>query len=246
MYILLLHMINLITSFFRPGNTERLNELVVCLKNNINSKYIKKIYLFMESKEDIEFLKETIKTTGNKIQLILWKKQPTYADYLNLANQLKGEICMISNADIWLKECDIELINLIKTNKNIGYSLSRHEHDMSCPLIERSLNAGKFSRLYQSYDSFIFKSPININYKLISHIQNRMGAENIFKIELEKIGMQFINPCKCIIIVHEHKSCVRTYDEKDDMLTASIRHRLKYTPIANTHQIINHFNTKKH
>ena len=62
-------MINLITSFFRPENTERLNELVVCLKNNINSKYIKKIYLFMERKEDIEFLKETIKTTGIKFNL---------------------------------------------------------------------------------------------------------------------------------------------------------------------------------
>ena len=82
-------MINLITSFFRPENTERLNELVVCLKNNINSKYIKKIYLFMESKEDIEFLKETIKTTGNKIQLILWNKQPFYSDYLECANQIK-------------------------------------------------------------------------------------------------------------------------------------------------------------
>jgi hypothetical protein len=36
---------------------------------------------------------------------------------------------------------------------------------------------------------------------------------------------------------------VRTYDEKDDMLIHHF-HRLKYTPIANTHQIINHFNTK--
>ena len=36
---------------------------------------------------------------------------------------------------------------------------------------------------------------------------------------------------------------MRTYDEKDDMLIHHF-HRLKYTPIANTHQIINHFNTK--
>ncbi|RZD40067.1 MAG: hypothetical protein CXT73_06920, partial [Methanobacteriota archaeon] len=84
-------MINLITSFFRPENTERLNELMTCLKNNIDSKYIKKIYLFMESKDDIEFLKQEIKNTRNKIQLILWNKQPFYSDYLNLANQLKGE-----------------------------------------------------------------------------------------------------------------------------------------------------------
>ena len=172
-------MINLITSFFRPENTERLNELVVCLKNNINSKYIKKIYLFMERKEDIEFLKETIKTTGNKIQLILWNKQPFYSDYLNLANQLKGEICMISNADIWLKECDVELINLIKTNKNIGYALTRHDYDMSCDSINEFGNIG-------SFDCFIFISPKLVTGN-IKHVQNIPGSEHIFKYFWKKI-----------------------------------------------------------
>ena len=51
-------MINLITSFFIPTQVERQNELLKCLKNNINSKYIKKIYLCIEKQEDIAFLKE--------------------------------------------------------------------------------------------------------------------------------------------------------------------------------------------
>ena len=209
-------MINLITSFFRPENTERLNELVVCLKNNINSKYIKKIYLFMERKEDIEFLKETIKTTGNKIQLILWNKQPFYSDYLNLANQLKGEICMISNADIWLKECDVELINLIKTNKNIGYALTRHEYDMSCDLINEFGNIG-------SFDCFIFISPKLVTGN-IKHVQNIPGSEHIFKYFMEKdTKIKFYNLCHDIIIVHEHKSNIRNYNEGDLLYPTSQR-----------------------
>ena len=102
-------MINLITSFFIPKQVQRQNELLKCLTNNINSRYIKKIYLCIEKKEDLDFLKEKINPKG-KIQLILLNKQPTYADYLKIANRLQGEICMISNSDIWLRNCD-ETIN---------------------------------------------------------------------------------------------------------------------------------------
>ena len=114
-------MINLITSFFVPKETERQNELLTCLKQNINCKDITKIYLFIEKKDDIDFLQANI-NPKQKIQLILWNKQPTYADYLKLANQLQGEICMISNADIWLKKCDEELINLL--HAMVGFELN--------------------------------------------------------------------------------------------------------------------------
>jgi len=234
-------MINLITSFFIPKQVERQNELLKCLTNNINSRYIKKIYLCIEKKDDLDFLKEKINPKG-KIQLILLNKQPTYANYLKLANQMQGEICMISNADIWLKKCDQEVINILKEHPNICYSLTRHECDMTSPLIKRGVLKGKY---YQSYDSFIFQSPINIDYKLIDHVQNRMGAENVFKIELEKVGRLFLNPCKVIIIVHEHKSDIRTYSTDDDMLrTKNYYSQLKYTPILNKNETLNEFNKK--
>ena len=101
-------MINLITSFFVPKEVKRQNDLLTCLKQNINCKYITKIYLFIEKKDDIDFLKANIKPK-QKIQLILWNKQPTYADYLRIANTCYGQICMISNADIWLKKSDEEI-----------------------------------------------------------------------------------------------------------------------------------------
>ena len=229
-------MINLITSFFIPKQVERQNELLKCLTNNINSRYIKKIYLCIEKKDDLDFLKEKINPKG-KIQLILLNKQSTYADYLKIANRLQGEICMISNADIWLRNCDEQLINILKQHPNIGFSLTRHEYDMTSPLIKR----GEFDGGYQSYDSFIFQSPINIDYKLIDHVQNRMGAENVFKIELEKVGMLFINPCKVIVIVHEHKSDIRTYLIDDDMLsTKNYYSLLKFTPILDKNGLINY------
>ena len=134
-------MINLITSFFIPKEVERQEEILKCLKYNVSCPYLKKIYLFIEKTEDIDFLKENIQSKQVKLQLILWNKQPTYADYLKLANQLQGEICMISNADIWLKKCDEELINLLKQHPNISYSLTRYDTInltiLVAPLIKR-------------------------------------------------------------------------------------------------------------
>ena len=203
-------MINLITSFFRPKQQKRIDELIKCLKKNIESHYIKKIYLFMENKEDIEYLKATIKITRNKIQLILWDRQPFYSDYLNLANQLKDEICMISNADIWLKQCDNDLLNLLNEQPNIAYSLTRHEYDGSTPMIT-TFSVGDAG----SFDAFLFKTPKFVTGN-IDHVQNIPGSEHIFKYFMENsANITFLNVCKDIVIVHEHKSGIRNYQNGD-------------------------------
>jgi len=209
-------MINLITSFFVPKEVKRQNELLTCLKQNINCKYITKIYLFIEKKDDIDFLKTNI-NPKQKIQLILWNKQPTYADYLRIANKCYGQICMISNADIWLKKCDEELINLLHENPKIAYSLTRYDYDESNN-IKLCTSSWKKETDLGNFDSFIFKCPINTNYTLIDHIQNRPGSEHVFKTELEHTGIKFQNPCYNIIIVHEHLSNIRTYTKEDDLL----------------------------
>tara|TARA_B100002051_G_scaffold144855_1_gene137228 strand:- start:36 stop:887 length:852 start_codon:yes stop_codon:yes gene_type:complete len=218
-------MINLITSFFIPKEAERQEEILKCLKYNVDCPYFKKIYLFIEKKEDIDFLKENIQK-NNKINIILWNKQPTYADYLKLANQLQGEICMISNADIWLKKCDSQLLNLLKQHPNIGYSLTRHEYDMSYPEIKKFTPlfidiAKKNSHIHNgSYDSFIFRSPKFVTGN-INHVQNIPGSEHIFKIYMERTGIHFYNPCKDLVIVHEHKSNIRNYKSGELMISSN-------------------------
>lgn len=220
-------MINLITSFFIPKEKERQEEILRCLVQNIHCKYITRIYLFMEKKEDIVFLQKKINPKG-KIQLILWNKQPTYADYLKTANQLQGEICMISNSDIWLKSCDQELINLLKINNNICYSLTRYEKDKNNN-IKLLMSGWNDNNPVGSFDSFIFKSPIQVDYSLINHIQNRPGSEHVFKTELEYVGIKFFNPCYDIITIHEHLSNVRTYTKKDDLLWDNESEEKNYT-----------------
>ena len=211
-------MINLITSFFIPKQVQRQNELLKCLYLNVACPYINRIYLLIEKKTDMIFLKEKIKPR-RKIQIIILNKQPTYADYVKIANQLQEEICMISNSDIWVKKCDQELITILKQYPNIGFSLTRSDRDASTKIISSPADHWKNkNNIVGCFDSFIFKSPINIDYSLINHIQNRPGSEHVFKTELEYKGIKFYNPCHDIITVHEHLSNIRTYTRKDDLL----------------------------
>ena len=188
-------MIHLITSFYLAKNNERKNEIIKCLTKNIESKKIEKIHLFLDDNKCKEFV-DNLKS--DKIQIVYTGKQPLYSDFVEYANTLSGKICMISNSDIWLSEVrNQKLLDLLK-NRNLVYSLTRHEYDLKSPLID----------LYQgSHDAFIFESPID--GKILKHIkfvQNVWGSENVMLYELKKLSYKLYNPCKQIVIVHEHKS----------------------------------------
>jgi len=190
-------MINLISSFYLPLDENRRYEIIKTLNKNINSKHISKIHLFLDNEECKEYLNANVDDNEKKINIIEFYKQPLYSDFFTFANTLKDDICMIANSDIWLhKIINTKILDILKQNSI--FALTRHEHDTSCPLITN----------YQgSHDAFIFKSPLN--EKLIKHIQhpqNVWGSENVLLYELNKLNYNIFNPCKGIIIVHEHKN----------------------------------------
>jgi hypothetical protein len=191
-------MLNLITSFYLSKNVARQKELDETLIHNINCLYISKIHLFLDNNKCFEYLNQLIKDKS-KIFIIRIGNQPLYSDLFGYANRLQNKICMISNSDVWLKEIKKKnLINILQHCNNMVYSLTRYEHDYSCPLIDN----------YEgSHDVFIFKSPIQSGMiRRINHPQNVWGSENVLLYELKKFQYRIFNPCKSIITVHEHKS----------------------------------------
>jgi hypothetical protein len=194
--------INIITSFYLTSSKDRQEELDNALLNNINSNLIKSVHLFLDNNACLDYLNDIFFENKNflKIVVISSRKQPFYNDLLSYANTLNQEICMVCNSDIWLKNIeDIKIIN--RLNSKMIYALTRYEYDMSCPLIDH----------YQgSHDSFIFRSPLNNN--IIKHLnfpQNVWGSENVLLYELNKFNYKIYNPCKQVIIIHEHQSELR-------------------------------------
>lgn len=196
-------MINLITSFYisklnHPKIKKRNKEIQECLNKNINSIFIEKIYLYLDDEIALNYVKNL---NTNKITIIDIGKKPLYSDLFGYGiNNLQGKICMISNSDIYLHDCDLNVINKLNEDNTV-FSLSRYEYDMSCPQI---------TGYGGSHDSFIFKSPLNtelLNH--IQHLQHYWNSEGVVLYELNKIGAKLYNPCYQIKTVHLHKSDIR-------------------------------------
>lgn len=196
-------MINIVTSFYTSKldstqNDERNNELKTCIENNLNNNNVKKIHLYIDDPEALEYIN---KLNSDKINIIEFGKKPLYSDLFSYAiNKLHNEICMVTNSDIYLSDCDLNILKKLDDNNTL-FALTRHEHDFSCPLI-KNFNG--------SHDSFIFKSPINNAFlKHVEHVQHSWGSESVLLHELYEVGIKLYNPCTQIKIIHLHKSNLR-------------------------------------
>lgn len=206
-------MIHLITSFFNKKTEneiliKRNNEYNFTLIKNLESPFIKKIHLFIENEYSLSVLNNIINTKpeyNNKIIKIIFNKQPMYSDFFKYSfDNLREEIIMISNSDIYLDKCDNYILTKYILEKNNVFSLTRYENENDKPLIDK----------YQgSHDVFIFRSPLeNDIYERSNFTQNNWGSENLVISLLKKNNYTVLNPCFQIKIIHNHDSQYRNED----------------------------------
>ena len=206
------HIIDLITSFYLSKNKQRQSEIIECLNKNITSNNIQTIHLFLDDNNCLEFLKQiyTKQLKNGKIKIVSIGKQPLYSDYFNYANSLVNKVCAIMNSDIWLHS--ISDLSIFNNMENKLYGITRHENDLRPHLIDRYTQGPGF---IGSQDAFIFKAPVKEN--IINNVkfpQNIWGSDNVLLREFQKEGYQLENPCRQIIIIHEHASGDRGDERK--------------------------------
>jgi len=196
--------IHYITSFYIINDNDsisrqRNDELLECLYKNMNNNNICKIHLYVDNNDALN--KAITLNKDNKLNIINIGKQPLYSDMFKYAiDNLKDEIVMISNSDIYLYKCDLDILS--KLNNNV-YALSRHENDLKCKVYG-----------WGSHDAFIFY-PKYIDkdiLKNIQHKQNVAGSDDNIINNLVDSGLNLYNPCFEIMIVHLHNSELRTYN----------------------------------
>jgi hypothetical protein len=201
--------INIITSYYIPKDLKRDEELFETLKKNIESPFTNKIHLFVDDENAMKRLNDNFPNLiNNKIIIIKVGHQPLYGDLFKYAiENLPNTICMVTNSDIYIQNCnDIRILNMIQKTKTC-FSLSRHESDWTRPQVDN---------YYGSHDSFLF-NPSNIDIDIIKDLnfyQNVLGSEGRVIGELTKKGFKVLNPCLQIIIVHNHSSNYREYNSE--------------------------------
>jgi len=190
----------LITSYYLTNNIDRQIEIETCLINNLNNNMLKKIYLLNDKHYDLNF-----SDNENKIIQIIVdddnKKRLSFDYVINFINSnLKDEICILSNSDIYFDDTLILLKNYNFNNKFFG--LTRYDNNK---LIYKA----------DSQDSWFFKSPLNIDLSKCNFKFGHPGCDNRLAFIVKESEYEVINPCYSIKTHHLHKSKFRTYNEKN-------------------------------
>lgn len=190
--------INYISTFYISDFDKRQEELETVLLKNIANLAFDTLHYFVDNDMALNRLTFLIKGNINAQKVkIAGIKKARYSDLFGYACNIIGEICVITNSDIYFHAMPKNIIQHVSINSNYIYALTRHRYDFSKPLIDNY--AG-------SHDAFIFLSPINRQLlSKITHFQFFLGAENIVIYELERLGYKLYNPCLNIIIVHMHR-----------------------------------------
>jgi hypothetical protein len=188
-------MFNIITTYYESNNIKRQNEINECLSNNIKNSYIKKIYLLNDNKYSLDFITDQTKI----VQIIVDdnnKKRLGYDCIINfINNNLIGEICIISNSDIYFDDT----LKYINNMNNKVYALSRYDNDV---LFNRA----------DSQDCWIFTAPLNVNISDCNFKIGIPGCDNRIAYIIKKSNYILTNPSKTIKTHHLHTSNIRTYD----------------------------------
>ena len=118
----------LVTTYYKPKNKEREEEINRCLIKNYQNKYIEKIYLLNDKIYDIPITNDYKKKFQQIIVSNDEKYKLTYYDAIKFINDnLDDRICILSNSDIYFDN-SLQNINN-KTIKNNFMALLRYDED---------------------------------------------------------------------------------------------------------------------
>ena len=220
-----------------PSVMERNAELQRCLMYNLKSEHIKTVHIFADDQEAADLAEEIAADLNKDLKIINIGKQPKYSDLFNYANSIGQELCMICNSDIYLYQINMNEMKY-RMSKNDVFCLTRHEWNFAPTLInhieklkqmggaelQKYMNRRGFKQeelvlAHNSVDAFLFWGPLDrLKVDDVEHKQNVLGSENIVVYELNSAGYDLKNPCKDIIIIHEHRSNKRSYNKNYSML----------------------------
>jgi len=192
--------INLFVQYYKDKNPARHEEIVSCLRKNIDNKFIDRIFLLT----DIDF-----HIVDDKIRIIDYSGRATYNDFFNAISTYAtdDDINIISNSDIYFNQTIEEAL---RVHPNMSYGLSRWDSDAEGKLTHYSH--------VDSQDCWIFKG--HVRSVAGAFCLGKLGCDNRIAWEIKKAGYHLLNPSKTIQACHIHLSGVRNWSRanKEDTI----------------------------
>lgn len=205
--------IHLYTTFYNEKNVARKNELLQCIKNNVDNFAIASVTVFNEW-EPLSYL------AAGKIIDISIKKRPTYKDFITYINTHTDshDIHIIANTDIFFNDHIAVLKQVMDTQT--CFALARWDTTESdSPLLHNHND---------SQDVWIFKGPVSNDLKADFPL-GVPRCDNRFLYELQQAGYHVLNPSFSIKAFHIHKGQrALVYTEDDNIYKIPPPYRYKY------------------
>lgn len=212
--------IYLVQQFFIHPNEKRQKEIMFCLKQNVNIKHIRLIYLLNEKiytqselgLNDIEMKKIKQINIGNRL---------LYSDVFLYVNKLKlSGYIVFSNSDIFFDNTLIKCKDIGLIEKKCVCALLRYEYNL-----EYGNNLNK-SKLYTmsgkltavSQDTWIYHTDNKLDDNMISLLNFNFGipgCDNHFAYLMNSFGYKCLNIPWTIKTYHLHTTNIRNYNVKN-------------------------------
>jgi hypothetical protein len=202
---------NLLCTFFPSPNAQRAEELRVSLLGNIHNPYVDSVHVFVDGNTTALQVPVDVQQWRGRVTITHMAQQPTYADLAEYANQhLQGQVAIMMNVDNVFTD-GVQGFHSMAANQ--VFSISRHLskevayancEDHSQP---GSTGLNQCATYIGSFDAFGFVAPLASEVvRSLSYKQNLMGADVATVAVFRHFGFEVINPCKDIVLLHNHCS----------------------------------------
>ncbi len=187
-------MINLFINHYTDNNVNRNDELLKCLRLNINNPLIDNIFCICNNEGDSPLLDD------DRVSVLILKSRPSYNVFFQIIEKYTNENDwnIVANTDIYF-DSTITLIHKYTKPKTL-LALTRWE------VLGTQT---KFLNRADSQDTWIFKGYPKVNCDFQMGVP---GCDNVLADRFHKAGWFVINPSKTIKTYHLHNTNVRNYN----------------------------------
>ncbi|NET76672.1 tetratricopeptide repeat protein [Okeania sp. SIO1F9] len=199
------HQIVLFTPYFKAKQSDRQDELIYCLRKNIECTEIEKIVLLIDDDHRPEL-------ASSKIEIVNLSSRPTYLDWIELTEKkCADKISILANSDIYFDESISRLRELFYTNPKAFVTISRYEQKGSEQILHQNP--------HWSQDVWAIFGNSKLEDTLKESLKIRLGVprcDNKVAYLFAIHGTKLYNPCYEVKTVHVQQTDSRTYDKKND------------------------------
>ncbi|APZ55186.1 exostosin domain-containing protein [Salipiger abyssi] len=197
--------IHLYTPYYLSDDHERQKELDLCLKKNVETKEVDRIFLMVDDGHE-----PPIKS--DKITVLPIPARPTYRDWLDLTERHStGALSVLANSDIYLDKTVTELHKVFDASGHALAAISRYEIEGDKITMHKN---PQWSQDVWVVDGTV-PVPDQIKQKMtiplgVPRCDNKIGY--VFSVH----GYDIFNPCKFVRTYHLHETQLRAYDNHVD------------------------------